>query len=148
MAIVLLLNVASTWFMVGVIWFVQLVHYPQFAGVGIDAFVPYHRRHTRFTSFVVVAPMVVELLTSIALVARVPARVNPMLMWIGVALVAIVWASTFLQQVPRHAELARGFDSTSCSRLCRTNWLRTVAWSARGIVTLVALASVVGVGDS
>ena len=38
---VLLAHAAATLFMVGLIWFVQVVHYPLFARVGPDAFVPY-----------------------------------------------------------------------------------------------------------
>ena len=39
--------------MVGIIWFVQVVHYPLFTSVGRDAFVAYELRNTNLTSFVV-----------------------------------------------------------------------------------------------
>lgn len=140
MTLVLLLNAAATWFMTGVIWFVQLVHYPQFAGVGRDGFGDYHRRHTRLTTCVVLPPMIVEAATAAWLVARPPAGAAAALLWAGLALVAVIWLSTFLLQVPRHNQLARGFDGTACARLCRTNWIRTAAWTARAFLMFVVLA--------
>ena len=140
MTLLLLANVAATWFMVGLIWFVQLVHYPQFAGVGSEGFIAYHRRHQRFTTYVVAPPMLVEALTSVALVFR-PGVVSPLAAWAGLALVAVIWASTATLQVPRHNDLAHGgFDGAICARLCRTNWIRTIAWTARGVLMLAATA--------
>jgi hypothetical protein len=142
MVLVLLANFAATWFMVGLIWFVQLVHYPQFAGVGSDAFVAYHRRHTRFTTYVVAGPMIAEGITAVLLAARPGAAgVSPVIAWAGLGLLVVIWFSTALLQVPRHNELSGGFDVRAGTRLCRTNWLRTTAWTARGVLMTVALAA-------
>src|SRR3954471_331572 len=111
MMLVLLANFAATWFMVGLIWFVQLVHYPQFAGVGSDGFIAYHRRHTRFTTFVVAGPMIVEGITGLLLAVRpAAAGVSTGVAWAGLGLLVVIWISTALLQVPRHNELAGGFD--------------------------------------
>jgi hypothetical protein len=40
-------HLAATAAMVGLIWFVQVVHYPLFASVGADEFVAYENAHTR-----------------------------------------------------------------------------------------------------
>lgn len=137
---ILLAHVAATWFMVGLIWFVQLVHYPQFAGVGAETFVPYHRRHTRFTTYVVAPPMLIEGITALWLAVAPPAPVGRNLAIAAAGLLAVVWVSTWLLQVPRHNELGRGFDPLACSRLCRTNWIRTAAWTARGLLVLLILS--------
>ena len=60
----------------------------------------------------------------------------------GLALVGLIWASTFLVQVPLHEVLARGFDAEAHSRLVASNWLRTFLWSARAVLVL-GLASTV-----
>lgn len=143
MLTVLLLNLAATWFMVGLIWFVQLVHYPQFAAVGADGFVPYHRRHQRFTTFVVAGPMILEGVTAVMLALRPSKVIDPRLAWIGLALVGVISLSTTLLQIPRHTELACGFTPTACGRLCRTNWIRTAAWTARGVLMLYCVSSIV-----
>jgi hypothetical protein len=60
MMYVLLANLAATLFMVGVIWFVQVVHYPLFSRVGSEKFSLYPKAHSRLTTYVVGPPMLVE----------------------------------------------------------------------------------------
>jgi hypothetical protein len=66
-----------------------------------------------------------------ALVAWPPAGIPAWLLLTGLALLAVVWASTWLVQVPCHTRLAGGFDAAAHGRLVATNWIRTVGWSAR-----------------
>jgi hypothetical protein len=47
-------------------------------------------------------------------------------------LVGVVWASTFLVQVPMHERLSSGRGASAHTRLLMTNWIRTVAWTLRG----------------
>jgi hypothetical protein len=121
-ALTLVLNLAATWYMAGLIWFVQLVHYPQFPLVGADGFAAYHRRHTRITTWAVGPAMLVELATAAWLVARRPAAMPAWAAWAGAGMVALLWASTALVQVPKHDVLARGFDPAAGRSLVATNW--------------------------
>jgi hypothetical protein len=118
--------------MFGVIWFVQIVHYPLFAMVGREGFATYESAHQRMTTWVVAPLMLVELASAAWLAIRVIAPVRLMEAWVGLALTVAAWASTFALQVPLHEELARGFDAAAAERLVVTNWLRTAAWSLRG----------------
>jgi hypothetical protein len=133
---VLLVNLAATLFMVGIIWFVQVVHYPLFARVGSRGFILYSKAHSRLTTYVVGPPMLVEASTTLLLVFRRPEGIPLAATLIGLALVAVVWLSTGLLQVPRHTTLGSGFDQTTWSGLVLSNWVRTVAWSARGVLVL------------
>ena len=140
---VLLTNAAATWFLAGLIWFVQVVHYPSFARVGPEAFAAYHRGHTTLTTRVVILPMCVELLTALALLLPAYRPPSVPLGWAvaGAALVAVLWASTALLQVPAHNRLAAGgWSPEVCESLCRWNWIRTAGWTARAVL----LAIVVG----
>ena len=92
----LLVHLAATFYMVGVIWFVQVVHYPLFAKVGATGFAAYSRTHSRLTGFVVGPPMLVEAATAVALVVYRPEGVSALLAWTGLVLLALVWASTAL----------------------------------------------------
>jgi hypothetical protein len=136
----LVAHAAATWFMVGLIWFVQVVHYPLFAGVGETGFAAYEARHQRLTTFVVLPPMLVELVSALAIAVLLPAGVSRPLALAGIGLVGLIWASTFLLQVPCHAKLARAFDARAHRLLVRTNLLRAVLWSARGGLALALLA--------
>jgi len=132
--LVLVLHFASTFYMVGLVWFVQRVHYPLFAGVGSLHFPAYEHAHVARTSPVVGPPMLLEATTALALVAQPPPNVPHVLPWLGLGLLALIWLSTWLLQVPRHRELSAGFDRSAHRRLVATNWLRTFAWSSRGLL--------------
>lgn len=137
---ILLLNAAATLYMTGLIWFVQVVHYPLFAKVGAEGFASYERSHAQLTNWVVTVPMLMEFATACLLLAVRPANVSRLEAWIGVSLVVAIWASTWLLQVPRHGQLATGFDAQAHHALVLTNWIRTLAWSARGLLVLMWLA--------
>jgi hypothetical protein len=137
---VLLLNIASTLFMTGLIWFVQIVHYPLFSSVGSEGFAAYQARHSSLTTFVVVVPMVVELFTAVALVWRHPDGLALWGLWLGLGLVLLIWLSTVLFHVPQHSLLSQGFDEAAHKLLVSSNWLRTLAWTARSALVLYWLA--------
>ena len=122
--------------MTGVIWFVQVVHYPLFAGVGETGFAAYEDRHAWLTTLVVAPPMLLELATGVALLWWRPAEVSLQEVIIGLALLGVIWLSTYLLQIPRHAVLGEGFDAGAHRELVATNWLRTAAWSLRAGLVL------------
>ncbi len=136
----LLVHAASTWFMTGLIWFVQIVHYPLFGEVGTAAFTQYERVHQRRTTWVVAPLMLIELATSIVVAyaafsaASVPTPPSERAAVAGLGLVVIIWASTWALQVPMHEVLAKGFERAPHRRLVLTNWLRTAAWSVRAVL--------------
>ena len=66
-ALLLLLHVASTWYLVGLCWLVQRVQYPLMAGVGIDSFARYEQAHVARIGPVVAPMMLIELATGLLL---------------------------------------------------------------------------------
>jgi hypothetical protein len=137
------LHLAATLVMVGVIWYVQLVHYPLMARVNPAGFPEFHREHTRRTGWVVIGPMLVEAATAVLLVVPGVETVPRPLAAAGLLLVLAIWVATFAVQVPLHGRLARGFDSVTHRRLVSTNWARTAAWSIRGVLALLMTARVI-----
>ncbi len=142
--IIVLVHLAATLFMVGVIWFVQVVHYPLFAGVGRDGWVGYAGLHVRRTGWVVGPPMLVEAVSAVGLVFVRPATIPPGWVWLGLLLLAVVWLSTSLVQVPRHRRLEHGFDAGAARSLVVSNWVRTTGWTVRGALALAMVARLVG----
>ncbi len=114
--IALLACLASTLYMTGVIVVVQVVHYPLFERVETTAFTRYHAEHVRLMTFVVLVPMVVELLSSAWLVFRCPHGASPWLAWVGLTAAVVTWLATARLSVPLHDRLARGFRTGSPSR--------------------------------
>jgi hypothetical protein len=139
LVLVILANLVATGFMTGVIWFVQIVHYPLMAGWPHDDFGAWAAVNMDRTGWVVMPVMLVEGAAAAALLVRWPKRVPAWLPWLAAALLAGVWASTFLLQVPCHDRLALGWDEQAHARLVATNWIRTLLWTARlGAVAAVA----------
>ena len=131
--LLLLIHAASTLYMVGLIWFVQLVHYRLMSRVGPAAYPDYQRAHQSLTSLAVGPAMLVELIASLSLAVLGP---RDPFRWLGFGAVVALWASTALVQMPLHATLADGFDAPAHARLVSTNWLRTGLWSLRGALAL------------
>ena len=134
MQFILLIHLSATQFMVGVIWFVQVVHYPLFSAVGREQFTGYEQQHQRLTTWVVAPVMLVEVITAVLLLNCCPSGMPAVLAWIGFALLGGIWLSTWAVQVPAHTALSGGFSSSDHSRLVASNWLRTAAWTLRGIL--------------
>lgn len=138
---VLLAQAFASLALTGLIWCIQVVHYPLFAAVGRDEFTRYEADHARLITLVVGPLMLVELAAALWLAAVRPAGVPAWMAWTGLALVAAIWLSTAAIQVPCHAKLAAGFDAEVHARLVSSNWIRTVAWTARGLLALAMIAA-------
>jgi len=137
---VLIICAAATWFMAGLGWIVQRVHYPLFEAVGSGRFVEYHRLHSARITPIVLPAMSIELITAGWLIFSRPPGTEMALVVVGFLLAVSTWLATGLLAVPRHAELGSGFDAIAHRRLVRSSWLRTIAWSAHGVVVAVLLA--------
>jgi len=131
-----LMHLASTLFMVGLIWFVQVVHYPLFAQTGTSAFTQYEQTHTRLTARVVAPIMLVEVGSGLLLLWFRPSPISNLQCVTGLILLGVIWLSTLFIQIPCHDELSKCFDPVVHRRLVSTNWLRTAVWSLRGLLVL------------
>jgi uncharacterized membrane protein len=135
----LLAHAFATLFMTGLIWFVQIVHYPLLARVGPATYSAYQLQHEQRTTWVVAPVMLFELATGTLLVFYAPQRGHRLWLSVNLALLAAIWLSTFFLQVPQHQRLESGFDPAAYHLLVASNWLRTVAWSARSLLLFCLL---------
>ena len=150
-AFVFVAHFAATWALGGLCWLVQRVQYPLMAQVGPAFFPGYEAAHVARIGPVVVPLMLVELATGVwlAFAGGDPFRRLPFL--VSLVLLGAIWLSTFFVQVPLHDALAAGFDVERHASLVRTNWLRTLAWTARGLLLggmLVAMLRAAPMGIS
>jgi len=130
--ILLLIHAAAAWFMTGLIWLVQIVHYPLLARVGAAGYRDYQLAHKSLITLIVGPAMLIELVAAVLLLFQ---RRDPWTM-AGVALLAVIWGSTALLQIPLHNAVSSGFDPEVHARLVQTNWIRTIGWTARGLLAL------------
>lgn len=134
--LIFVLHVGATLGMFGVIWFVQLVHYPLFGRVGVERFAAYQAEQERRTAWVVTPLMPLEGLTAVLLLWWRPDAVAPALVWAGLILLAVIWLSTGFFQVPQHRRLEEGFSARAHRLLVTSNWVRTAGWTARAALVL------------
>lgn len=134
------LHLFATLLMTGIVWFVQLVHYPSFRFVseekGSDA-VQFHQRNT---SFLVIPLMLIEMGTGILLMGSSWVTMYGNYLLINLALLFLIWAVTFLKMFPLHRQLNRSVNEISIRSLIFMNWIRTVLWTARSGLLLSFLS--------
>lgn len=136
------IHAVATVMMAGLIWFVQLVHYPMFLLVGEHEFKQYEKQHVRRTTWIVAPLMMIETITAMGLLFLTWGSGYGALTVPGVLLLVLIWVSTAFVQVPCHKRLDRGFDPAAAHRLVWTNWIRTVAWSVRLVLAMLLLQAI------
>ena len=125
--------------MTGVIWFVQVVHYPLMARVPQRSYQNFQRAHVARTTWVVGPPMIVEAACAIGLLLLPSTSASFYWSLMGFLLLVCIWVSTALFQVPAHHTLLEGFDQNTHRSLVRSNWVRTFAWTIRSAVACLIL---------
>jgi len=120
----------STFALFGLIWTIQLVHYPAFRFVDPSEFESFHSFHSNMITVIVLPLMVIELGSAILLLRQ--GGPNPILI-ANLLSILLIWGSTFLLSVPIHNQLGAGKDLELISKLVLTNWPRTILWSIRAL---------------
>jgi hypothetical protein len=139
----LLLQIISCAVMTGVIWTIQILHYPTFLYVSENEFQKFHAFHSRNVSFIVMPLMIFEFATAVALVIYFN---HESYFWINLVGVILIWLVTFFISVPLHNRLAKATETLIVNRLVYTNWPRTILWSARLVLLFYFLINFVQQG--
>ncbi len=127
-----LVQLAATMAMGGIIWMVQIVIYPLFLEVGFSAFEEYHRQYMALVTWVIAPLMFLEVASCVMCLLAHPKN---RLLWIASILLGLIWLSTAFIQVPLHENLVQ--DQTEA--LVSSNWIRTIAWTARCIILMLVM---------
>ena len=127
------LNVISAFLLTGVIWTIQIVHYPSFHYIDKLSFTNFHNFHERRISIIVMPLMLIELITSIALYIH---NMWSIIFALNLLIVGLIWCSTFFVQVPIHSILSEKKDKNLIEKLVNTNWIRTFLWSIRMLLII------------
>lgn len=128
------LHLIVSWTLVGLIWTIQIVHYPAFAFIDPEVFTEFQAFHMRSITCVVMPLMLAELALSF-LDAR--SRSFKGIPLVAFGIVVCIWLSTFFWQMPIHQHLLRGKDLEKIGDLVGSNTLRTALWSMKAILLSV-----------
>ena len=130
--LILKVNFISTSLMVGVIWVIQLLHYPSFHFINDKKYIEFQNFHMRRISFIVIPTMLTELASALLLAYFFRSSLTIILL----ALLLGVWAITLIFFTNMHQKLTNGYNQTIVYRLVQINWSRTILWSLRLIILL------------
>ena len=133
----LAMHLALASIMVGVIWVIQLVHYPSFRFTDREKYVSFQIFHMRNISFIVVPVMILEFLSGLLLVLYHSNQES--LLRISFILLLIIWLVTALFFAQIHQKLSKGYDETLVRNLVSLNWIRTLLWTIRTIIITYCL---------
>ena len=125
-------NFISTSVMVGVIWVIQLLHYPSFHFINENKYIEFQHFHMQRISFIVVPVMLIELASALLLSYFFRSSLTIILL----ALLLGIWGITFIFFTNMHQKLTNGFDPSIVDKLVKINWSRTALWSLRLIILL------------
>lgn len=132
------INLITTAIMVGLIWTIQLVHYPFFHRVDRISFNLHMDAHRKKISYIVIPVMLPELGSAFGL-AFLESRFQTEFI-AGFIILLLIWISTAFLQVPSHSKLANGYSESVVSKLVRLNWVRTTLWSIRLLLLIYILS--------
>ena len=118
-----------TFILIGLIWTIQIVHYPLFEYISKENFAIYHSKHSQLISILVIPLMCSELLILSYLLKD--SQHYPTIYY-QFFCVVIIWCSTFFLQVPLHNSLGISWDPNTVKKLVQTNWIRTFFWTLKG----------------
>jgi hypothetical protein len=126
----------------GQIWFAQVVVYPLFARVGEAEYVRYHGFYLRRIPLPVIIPGFASFLLPIPLALYGPA----VPVWLHAANIAAGMVGllvTVKLEIPRHHRLERnGKSEPTISELIRYNWPRTLSITSQAAITALMLLHV------
>ena len=129
-------NLIVSSILLGLILVIHFVHYKSFNFIDVEKFVEFHKFHTKNISFLVIPLMIIELVISIIICYFY----FSILSLINLSLVALIWITTFLLQVPSHNKLSTGKSIAEIEKLVSGNVFRVYLWFFKAIVsTLIIL---------
>ena len=115
--------------MSGVIWVVQLVHYPSFLYTDKNKYKLFQEFHMSRIGFIVGPLMAVELITGAMLLIIL--KLSNIYYFASMLLLIGIWFLTAIVFTRIHGKLLNGYSEKLIHDLIRFNWSRTIMWTTR-----------------
>ena len=126
---VLLGHLIFTSIMTGVIWVIQIVHYPSFHFIEKELYTAFQKFHMNKISIIVIPIMLAELITGMMLFLDRGSK-SPFLI-ISFVILVLIWLITGVFFSKAHNELMTGYQELVVNQLVVMNWIRTLLWTLR-----------------
>ena len=126
---VLLGHLIFTSIMTGVIWVIQIVHYPSFHFIEKELYTVFQKFHMNKISIIVIPIMLAELITGMMLFLDKSSK-SPLLI-VSFVILVLIWLITGVFFSKAHNELMTGYQELVVNQLVVMNWIRTLLWTLR-----------------
>ena len=126
---VLIGHLIFTSIMTGVIWVIQIVHYPSFHFIEKELYTAFQKFHMNKISIIVIPIMLAELITGMILFLDKSSK-SPFLI-ISFVILVLIWLITGVFFSKAHNELIAGYQELVVNQLVAMNWIRTLLWTLR-----------------
>jgi hypothetical protein len=120
-----------TLFMTGLIWLIQILHYPSYRFIDRLQFSNYQNFHVKNITLVVGPIMLIEVFSGLYLLLQNNFNLFFSINFIGLL---IIWVSTLIFSVPNHNKLHLGYQESTITQLNHSNWIRTLLWTTRSFL--------------
>ncbi|MGK5593754.1 MAG: hypothetical protein ACSNEK_00150 [Parachlamydiaceae bacterium] len=137
--ILFIIQLVSSWMMIGVAWLLQVTHYSLIRDLPEEAFFDYQQSYVHRSQWLIVPLMIVEMGSAFLLMLWPIEQVSYGLYVLNFALIALIWVQTIVLHLPTHRYLQTQYSLEHIHRLSAINWLRTLTWTLHGIVLILIL---------
>lgn len=122
-----IIHLLATFFMLGLIWTIQWVHYPSFIYIDKTKEIDFQTFHMQRITMIVMPIMIIELLSLLYLVTF-DYQISHLILF---SLTLIIWLITFFCNVPVHNRLIQNYRKEDLKKLVLLNWPRTILWTLK-----------------
>ena len=131
-----MIHIISTSIMVGVIWVVQLVHYPSFKYVNESDYIIFQKYHMSNISYIVFPVMFTELITALIILFF---GEKSLFFVLSLICLFLIWVITGVLFTKYHSILKEGKDLMIIEKMIKANWIRALLWTMRLIMILFVI---------
>ena len=134
--VALMIHIISTSIMVGVIWVIQLVHYPSFKYVNESDYIIFQKYHMSNISNIVFPVMFTELITALIILFF---GEKSLFFVLSLICLFLIWVMTGVLFTKYHSILKEGKDLMIIEKMIKANWIRALLWTMRLIMILFVI---------
>ena len=131
-----MIHIISTSIMVGVIWVIQLVHYPSFKYVNESDYIIFQKYHMSNISYIVFPVMFTELITALIILFF---GEKSLFFVLSLIYLFLIWIITGVLFTKYHSILKEGKDLMIIEKMIKANWIRALLWTMRLIMILFVI---------
>ena len=127
--LILISHLTFTSIMTGVIWVIQIVHYPSFHFIEKELYTSFQKFHMNKISVIVIPIMLAELITGMMLFLDNSSKSYFLIT--SLVILVLIWLITGVFFSKAHNELITGYQEFVVNQLVFMNWIRTLFWTLR-----------------